>query len=159
MAHFTFRSDERITIGHAANVRSVVAQLVEKAAKDVSWNAAGAAPVGFQSPVETQVGNKTVTVIKNIHGPTGIEFKPGFRMTEITGKQQKWEGYATAGGYRLDLQGIENGWANWAIQTNGSNSKTVASCLMKVNATFGQGQLMHGLIQSAERRAICELTP
>jgi hypothetical protein len=159
MAHFNFRHDARITAGHAANVRTVVLDLVEKAAKDVSWNSAGTAPVGFQSQVEVVRGGHTYTETRNIHARTGIEFKPGFRMTEIPGQQQKWEGYATADGYRLDLQGIENGWANWAVQTNGQNSKTVASCLMKTGATFGQGQLMHGLIQSAERRSICELTP
>jgi hypothetical protein len=37
-----------------------------------------------------------------------------FLMHETAGTQ-KWEGRATEGGLRLDLQSINNGWANWTL--------------------------------------------
>jgi hypothetical protein len=101
----------------------------------------------------TNVGDQ----MRPIHERTGIVFKAGFLMHETAGTQ-KWEGRATEGGLRLDLQSINNGWANWAVQTNGKNSVTVATCLMAVDKSFSQSQLAHALIQSAHRNEICELT-
>jgi hypothetical protein len=162
MATFTYKNHAGLTGGHAANVRAVVGDLVQTAAKNVSWNMLGTAPANFGTKTETEMykGRVVSQTVKSVHAKTNIEFTAGFQMFKSdNGAQQKWEGQAVSGGYRLDLQGIENGWANWAIQTNGSNSETVASCLMKVGCCFGQGQLIHGLIQSAERHQLCELTP
>jgi len=161
MATFTFKNHSGLTPGHAANVRAVVAALVETAAKNVSWNLLSQAPENFgtKTETETHLGKIVSQTVKHVHAKSGVEFKAGFQMFESDSGSQKWEGQAVAGGYRLDLQGIENGWANWAVQTNGTNSKTVASCLMKVGCCFGQGQLIHGLKQSAERNQLCELTP
>lgn len=159
MATFTFRNHGGLTHGHASNVNEVVGQLVQTAAKNVPWNLLSTAPSNFGTKTETETykGKVVSQTVKNVHENTGIEFKAGFHMYETEGAQ-KWEGQAVAGGYRLDLQNIENGWANWAIQTNGTNSVTVASCLMKVGHAFGQGQLIHALKQSAARNQLCELT-
>ena len=75
-----------------------------------------------------------------------------------TGTQQKWEGQALKGGFRLDLQNIENGYANFSIQTNGANSKTIAKCMMEVDKSFGQGQLFHALQMSRDQKKSCYLT-
>lgn len=150
MATFTFRVHGGLTSGHAAGVIADVADLVQQAAVGVGWNQLGAAPSGFTL---TNVLGKMVP----IHTRTGIRFKAGFCMYQTAGSQ-KWEGHATTDDYRLDLQAIDNGWANWAIQTNGSNSRTVATCLMEVDKAFSQGQLIHGLKQSAIRNRLCELT-
>jgi hypothetical protein len=150
VATYTMRAHNGLTPGHAANVRGVVDSLVEQAADGVGWNLLGTAPSGFQS---VTTGNK----VEKIHPQTGIKFKAGFQMRQQSGSQ-KWENHAKAGGYRLDLQGIANGWANWAIQTQGTNSVTVATCLMEVDSCFGQRHLVHALIQSAEQNMLCELT-
>lgn len=151
MAHFTFRAHDGLTAGYGGVVRTNAFDLAEQAAKNVSWNRLSAAPEGFTM---TQVG----TQMQPIHTKTGIKFKAGFLMFKVDDRDQKWEGHATAGGLRLDLQCINSGWANWAVQTNGKNSVTVATCLMKVGETFSQEQLAHGLIQSAERNQLCELS-
>lgn len=149
MAQYRFRAG-KIKGGHQHDVRENVWELVAYAAANAPWNNLGEAPTGF---VYKQVDGK----MERVHERTGIKFRPGFKMWEDLA-QQKWENHATAGGWRLDLQGIDNGWANWAIQNQGSNSKTVATCLMKVDQCFSQNQLAHGLIQSAARVQICELT-
>ncbi len=161
MATFTFKNSDGLTVGHGSNVSAVVGDLVEKAAKNVPWNLLSSAPENFGTKTETEsYKGKTVSqTVKSVHAKTGIEFKAGFQMFKAESGAQKWEGQATSGGYRLDLQGIDNGWVNWAVQTNGTNSKTVATCLMKVGCCFGQGQLIHALKQSAERNQLCELTP
>lgn len=74
-------------------------------------------------------------------------------MHETAGNK-KWEGHAEEGTLRLDLQSINNGWANWAVQTNGANNVIVATCLQ----CFAQNQLAHALTQSAEKLQICQLT-
>ncbi|AYF86482.1 hypothetical protein D6Z43_04660 [Pseudomonas sp. DY-1] len=150
MATFNFRAHDGLTSGHAAGVIRDVANLVAQAAVGVGWNQLGAAPQGFTM---TNVNGRMLP----IHTPTGIRFKAGFCMYQTAGSQ-KWEGHATTADYRLDLQSIDNGWANWAIQTNGANSKTVATCLMEVDKAFSQGQLMHGLKQSAIHNRLYELT-
>ncbi len=150
MATFTFRDHGGLTGGHAHTVRDHAHDLVQQAAVGVGWNRLGAAPGGFTMQ---NVSGRMVPV----HARTGIQFKAGFQMYEAAG-QQKWEGHATANGVRLDLQAIDHGWANWAVQTNGTNSVTIASCLMELDKCFSQTQLAHGLIQSAHRGKLCELT-
>lgn len=150
MASYTFRDHSGLTGGMAHLVRADVYDLVEQAAAGVGWNRLGAAPSGFTM---TEVDGK----MKPIHTPTNIAFKPGFQMHQASGSQ-KWEGHATTTALRLDLQCIANGWANWAVQTNGKSSVTIATCLMKLDECFSQGQLAHGLIQSAHRTKLCELT-
>lgn len=149
MAKFNFREHKGLTAGEANAVKQNVYELVKQAAEGVSWNVLGTAPAGFTM---TNIAGH----MKPIHTKTEIAFKAGFLMREVQGNQQ-WEGHAIVGGLRLDLQSINNGWANWAIQTNGTNSKTVATCLMSVNRSFSQRQLAKGLIYSAERNEICEL--
>jgi len=95
--------------------------------------------------------------VKSIHEASKVEFKSGFQMTEEAGAQ-KWEGHAKSGIFRLDLQNIENGWANFSVQNNSSNTYTLAKCMMKTNISFGQGQLVHALLQSAEQTKSCQLT-
>lgn len=150
MALFNFRAHAGLTRGHAHTVRDNVYNLVRQAAAGVGWNLLCMPTAGFTM---TEVKGK----MKSIHTKTGIEFKSSFLMQQVTGSQQ-WEGHAKVDELRLDLQSIDNGWANWAIQTNGTNSKTVATCLMQVGKSFSQNQLAHALNQSAQRTKICELT-
>lgn len=151
-----------ITFGHAAWVRANAATLVRQAVA-VPWNEISVAPAGF--PMQLIDG-----AMRPIHTGSGvnIEYKAGFRMAQHPGSQ-KWENHCTLPGYRLDLQSIENGWANWAVQTNGQNSHTVATCLMKVHEKsdhlhripqiFSQGQLVEALKRSAAaQNQLCELT-
>lgn len=150
MAKYTFRAHKGLTGGMVHLVRADVEDLVKQAASGVGWNRLGAAPSGFTM---TEVDGK----MKPIHTRTAIAFKPGFQMYQASGSQ-KWEGHATTTALRLDLQCIANGWANWAVQTNGKNSVTIATCLMKLDECFSQGQLAQGLIQSADQTKLCELT-
>lgn len=150
MAHFNYRAHNGISGGYAHVVRNNAHELAKQAAEGVQWNRLGGAPAGFKM---TNVSGR----MRPVHEKTGIVFKPGFQMQEVAGNQQ-WEGNATSGGLRLDLQSVNNGWANWAVQTNGQNSVTVAVCLMEVEKCFSQNQLAHGLIQSAHRVRLCELT-
>ena len=154
MAVYRFRNHNGLTLGHAVGVKSDVYDLVKQAAERSPFNKMGAAPNGWSTEERTVKGN--IKVFK-VHVKTGIVFKSGFFM-EQKSSSQKWEGSAKTIDYRLDLQSIENNWANWAIQTNGANSKTVATCLMAVNRCFSQSHLAHSLIQSALRNQICELT-
>ena len=157
MAHFAWREDERIEGQYENEVKGVVYGLVETAASGVGWNSLCIAPKGFDRQVEqTKKGARVV----DVHTRTGIKFKAGFHMLEEQNMQQKWEGHAISkdGRYRLDLQNVENGFAIWAVQTNGANSKTVAECKMQCGVSFGQGQLAYALVQSAARRAITTMT-
>lgn len=149
MANYTFRAHNGLTAGQAHVVREHAHELVRQAAEGVNWNRLGAAPAGFE--MQNIDGR-----MKPIHARTEIQFKPGFQMTESAGTQQ-WEGHASVDAVRLDLQSINGGWANWAVQTNGKNSVTVATCLMEVDKCFSQSQLAHALIQSATKGEICEL--
>lgn len=150
MATFTYRNHNGISPGYVQHVRNNVYTLVNYAARNVPWNLLGTAPSGF-------VAQTTGTTLQHIHLASQTVFTASFQM-QFTGAQQRWENHAVSGGFRLDLQGITLNWANWAIQTQGTNSVTVATCLMKVNKSFSQGQLAHALIQSADRNQICELT-
>lgn len=139
MAYYTFRAHNGMTLGYARQVRAAAHHLVKKAAEGVGWNGAGTKPSGLSESYP------------------GMSYSPSFRMEEIPGAQQKWEGHAKYNIFRLDLQAINNGFANWSVQTNDSG-ETVAVCLMKVGPTFSQTQLAHGLIMSAERQMLCEMT-
>ena len=154
MATYTTRAHSGLTAGYSPGVQACVDNLVKQAAEGAPYNLLGSAPEGFD-PVEVTSGKSTT--VHRIHAKSGVEFKSGFLMEELEGSQ-KWESHASVPAYRLDLQGIENGWANWAIQTNGKNSKTVATCLMEVNKSFGQRHLVHALKMSALNTVICELT-
>lgn len=150
MANYIFRAHGGLTDGHASGVRRDVVSLVKQAAEGVSWNRLGTASVGF---VPTLVDGKMIP----IHTKSGVQFKAGFQMYD-TGGVQKWESHAKTVEYRLDLQSIDHGWANWAIQTNGKNSKTVATCLMRLEDCFSQRELVHALTRSAEDNLLCEMT-
>lgn len=152
MATFTMKPHAGLTTGRLAQVKDKIPNLVARTAAGVSWNHLGSAPKNFGSK---QVGNQ----IKSIHEASGVEFKAGFQMLQENG-QQKWEGQAVDGETRLDLQGIENNWANFAIQMKekGGGSVTVATCLMQVNMCFSQRHLVHGLLESAKSGQVCELT-
>lgn len=155
MATFTYRSSTGLTGGYLNYIEPWIPQLVAKAAKDVSWNHLSA-PKNFGQQTVT---DKNGTVVKNIHEASGVEFKSGFQMYQEDG-QQKWEGQAKHNDIRLDLQGIENNWANWAIQIakKGQADPTVATCLMQINIAFSQRHLVGALISSARKNMICELT-
>ena len=62
-----------------------------------------------------------------------------------------------AGGFRLDLQNIENGRANISVQNNAARTYTLAKCMMKTNVSFGQGESVHARLRSAQRRKTCWL--
>jgi len=154
MAIFTFVTDKGLTKADPNLDKAAIADMVAQAAVGVSWNLLGNAKNFGTAQVDIGGGRSQV---QNIHAKSGVEFKAGFQMYETEGAQ-KWEGHAVHGTYRLDLQNIEGGWANWSVQTNGSNSKTVAKCMMQVGGCFGQGQLIHALNQSARQKKSCELT-
>ena len=149
MATFTMVDDNGLTKAPADLDAEVIANLVDQTSRRVNWNQLGT-PVNFG---KKQVG----TQVKSIHEASGVEFKSGFLMYETEGNQ-KWEGQALYKTYRLDLQNIEHGWANFSVQTNGANSKTVAKCMMQIGKSFGQGQLIHALKMSAEQKKSCQLT-
>lgn len=150
MATFTMVADSGLYKAPPSLDNGIIAQLVAYAAANVPWNLLGTAPKNF--------GKQTVgTQVKSIHQESGVEFKSGFHMMEEEGAQ-KWEGHANAGGFRLDLQNIESGWANFSVQNNASNTYTLAKCMMKTNISFGQGQLIHALLQSAQQKKSCQLT-
>jgi len=150
MATFTMVADSGLYKAPKNLDRSVIQELVAYTASNVPWNLLSTAPKNF--------GSKTVgTQVKSIHEASKVEFKSGFQMMEEAGAQ-KWEGHAKSGIFRLDLQNIENGWANFSVQNNSSNTYTLAKCMMKTNISFGQGQLVHALLQSAEQTKSCQLT-
>ncbi|HET7409947.1 MAG TPA: hypothetical protein VFJ13_07080 [Paracoccaceae bacterium] len=155
MAAYNFRAHGGLTDAHMGTVDSELGGLVSYTAANVSWNRLSSAPAGFDN-VEVTSG-KSTTIVKT-HTASGVTFSPGFNMIHIGGGSQKWEGRAVAANLRLDLQGITANWANFAIQTNGANSKTVATCLMEVGQSFSVGQLYHALHESAKRKEICEMT-
>jgi len=148
MATFTMVDDDGLTRSHDLD-EEIIGNLVDQTSKRVGWNQLGT-PVNFG---KQQIGNQ----VKSIHENSGIEFKSGFLMFELPGVQQKWEGQAIYKRFRLDLQNIEHGWANFSIQTNSANSVTVAKCMMQVGKSFGQGQLHHALKMSAAQKKACEL--
>lgn len=154
MATYTFKTHNGLTAAHMPSIKEDVYSLVKQASEGAPYNKMGAAPKGW-STLEKEVKGK-MKIVK-VHEKTGIIFKPGFFMEQLL-TSQKWESKATSDKYRLDLQGIENKKANWAIQTNGANSKTVATFLMAVDSCFSQTHLTHALIQSASRKKICVLT-
>jgi len=138
MANYTLVAHNGITGGHRAGVEGAAWHLVSYAAANVPWNANGQRPANY---------------------PVALPFSASFNMGEIVGAQQKWEGYATHGGYRLDLQAINNGYANFSVQTNGKNSVTVAVALMKTDTDFTMGQLNQALVRSVRNTQMCRLDP
>jgi hypothetical protein len=138
MATYTLVNHNGLTGGHANGVEGAGYYLVEYTAQNVPWNELGSKPSNY---------------------PEGITYSAAFKMTEIVGAQQKWEGHAKHGGYRLDLQAINGGYANFSVQTNGKNSVTVALCLMQVDHAFTQGQLLQALLRSVRNTQMCQLTP
>lgn len=166
MATYTMRvpTGRGLTTGHWASVGPHLWSMVEQAAAGASWNRISSAPKGFvDKTVSTTRGSRVTKVVtindaSTASGTRDIEFQPGFNMYAVTGAQQ-WENHATAGGYRLDLQGIDT-WANWSIQTNGTGSVSVGSCLMELESSFSRGQLFQALKRSIQSTngALCELT-
>ncbi len=150
MATFRMQIDNGLTSPTGLGLTDqIIGDLVKQTAERVGWNDLGS-PVNFG---KQQVATPTGLKVKNIHADSGVEFKSGFLMFEVEGAQQKWEGQALSGGFRLDLQNISNGYANFSIQTNGANSKTIAKCMMQVRKSFGQGQLFHALKRSRDERS------
>jgi len=118
--------------------------LVDYAARNGSNNSSTAAPANFSSKTNPQTG-------------APYTFTAGFCMSKPTAGDGKWEGHYPRGSpYRLDLQGYtDDGYANWQLQTNSKNSKTVAAALMRCGAHFSQRHLLHALKESARTSQIC----
>jgi hypothetical protein len=129
-----------------------VEDFVKGAAERGPYNRLSVAPANFGTE---QVGNKVI----HKHAASGVLFKAGFQMFKDTGSC-KWEGVIKSGKLRLDLQGIENGFANWQVQTNkpAGQSKTVAGCLMEVDKCFSQRHLVHALKMSFTNLVLVKLT-
>ena len=154
MANYAYRAHSGIS---ATNTRSFMAELeslVNYTAAGVSWNQLGAPPSGFE-------GDTVKT-----HKKSGVTFSPGFQMFRSSRGDQKWEGHTPANSlapgpkwlYRIDLQAISDDGANFSMQTNGSDSDTVAVCLMELNKSFSRRHLIHALKTSMENGQICILT-
>jgi hypothetical protein len=139
MAQYAFRNHNGLWTAHVPSIRAGAYHLASKAAAGVDWNRLGSTPDGWATRFPT------------------IKFNPATQMYEIPNKQQKWEGKALYGLYRLDLQSINQGWANWHIQEN-DTGHSVAVCLMEVESCFSQSQLVYALIGSAMNTQLCEMT-
>ena len=125
---------------------------VKGAAERGPYNRLSVAPENFGTE---QIGNKVI----HKHAASGVVFKAGFQMFEGVGAC-KWEGVIKSAKLRLDLQGIENGFANWQVQTNkpAGQSKSIAGCLMQVDKCFAQRHLVHALKMSFTNLVLVKFT-
>jgi hypothetical protein len=151
MAQFALTS-KSVDALEPADFYDNVETFVKDAAERGPYNRLSVAPANFG---KEQIGNKII----HKHAASGVLFKAGFQMFKDTGAC-KWEGAVTSDKLRLDLQGIENGFANWQVQTNkpAGQSKTIAGCLMQVDKCFSQRHLIHALKMSFTNSKLVKLT-
>lgn len=152
MATYTAITGGSITNEYSAAV-NYIPLLVQYAAANGPHNALTIAPTGFAGHMHTYIDKQGE---EQTHE---IEFKAGFQMIAPNSGDGKWEGHYPKGcPYRLDLQGWADHdgvkYANWQLQSNGKNSRTVAAIHLASGHAFSQGQLIHGLKLSAKNLSI-----
>lgn len=140
MAVYTLRSGA--FTGSLKAVESVGGELVDYSARNCTNNLMSVAPPNLD---------------RDTYG-----FTAAFMMTPPSVGDGKWEGhYPKGSSYRLDLQGFTAAnsegvrYANWQLQTNTKESKTVAAVLLRCGKAFSQGQMYHALKMSAKNSQIC----